>query len=354
MAIKVEEIASLVNGEIIGDKNKIIQNVAKIEEAGRDDLTFLYQDKYEKYITSTSAFAVLVKKDFTKSFPALTLIKVTDPYLAFIKVIEKYFLTDVEKPQLFNKKSDEVNFTFGKNFRCGENVSIGRNCIIGDNVTIYSNVSILNDVVIDDDTVIYPNVTIREGCKIGKRNIIHAGVVIGSDGFGYYKLPDKSYKKIPQIGIVVLEDDVEIGANTCIDRASIGETRIKKGTKIDNLVQVAHNVVIGEKCAISGQTGFAGSTKIGNNVIVAGQVGFADHIEVEDDVVILAQSGVSHPLKKGKVYFGSPAMEVREAFKLNALIKNLPELREKLFELSKKIRELENKIKDINQENLND
>jgi len=148
--------------------------------------------------------------------------------------------------------------------------------------------------------------------------------VIGSDGFGYYKKPDRSYKKIPQIGIVVLEDDVEIGANTCIDRATIGETRIKKGTKIDNLVQIAHNVVIGENCAISGQTGFAGSTKVGNNVIIAGQVGFADHIEVEDDVVVMAQSGVSHSLKRGKVYFGYPAMEVREAFKLNALIRNLP------------------------------
>lgn len=346
MQVTVEEIATLVDGEVIGDKSKIIKNVAKIEEAGEYDLTFLYQDKYEKFLSPASSFAILVKKDFTKNFPALTLIKVVDPYLAFIKVIEKYFLPEVELPPLFNRKSEEVNFSFGKNFRCGENVSIGRNCKIGDNVVIYSNVSILNDVEIGNDTIIYPNVTIRERCKIGNRNIIHSGAVIGSDGFGYYKKPDRTYKKIPQIGIVVLEDDVEIGANTCIDRATIGETRIKKGTKIDNLVQIAHNVVIGEHCAISGQTGFAGSTKVGNNVIIAGQVGFADHIEVEDDVVVMAQSGVSHSLKKGKVYFGYPAMEVREAFKLNALIRNLPELREKLLELNKKVDELEKRLKE--------
>lgn len=344
MEITVEEIASLVEGEVVGDRKKIIRNVAKIEEAGNDDLTFLYQEKYEKFLSPASSFAVLVRKDFSKSFPSLTLIKVNDPYLAFIKVIEKYFIPEIELPPFFTKSKDEVNFSFGKNFRCGENVSIGKNCKIGDDVIIYSNVTILNDVEIDDGTIIYPNVTIRERCKIGKRNILHAGVVIGSDGFGYYKQKDKSYKKIPQIGIVVLEDDVEIGANTCIDRASIGETRIKKGTKIDNLVQIAHNVVIGENCAISGQTGFAGSTKVGNNVIIAGQVGFADHIEVEDDVVVMAQSGVSHSLKRGKVYFGYPAMEVREAFKLNALIRNLPELREKIFELEKKLNELNQKL----------
>lgn len=346
MEIPIEEIASLVEGEIVGDGKKIIRNVAKIEEANNDDLTFLYQEKYEKFLSPASSFAILVKKDFSKNFPSLTLIKVTDPYLAFIKVIEKYFIPQVELPPLFNKRKDEVNFSFGKNFRCGENVSIGKNCVIGEDVTIYSNVSILNDVEIGDGTIIYPNVTIRERCKIGKRNILHSGVVIGSDGFGYYKQKDKTYKKIPQIGIVILEDDVEIGANTCIDRASIGETRIKKGTKVDNLVQIAHNVVIGENCAISGQTGFAGSTKVGNNVIIAGQVGFADHLEIEDDVVVMAQSGVSHNLKKGKVYFGYPAMEIREAFKLNALIRNLPELREKIFELNKRIDELEQKLKE--------
>ncbi len=346
MVITVEEIASLVDGQVVGDGKKVIKNIAKIEEAGHEDLTFLYQDKYEKFITPTSSFAVLVKKDFSKNYPSLTLIKVNDPYFAFITVIEKYFLPETELPPIFQKTKDEVSFSFGKNFRCGENVFIGKNCKIGDDVIIYPNVSILNDVEIGDGTIIYPNVTIRERCKVGKRNILHPGVVIGSDGFGYYKKQDKSYKKIPQVGIVVLEDDVEIGANTCIDRATIGETRIKKGTKIDNLVQIAHNVVIGENCAISGQTGFAGSTKIGNNVIIAGQVGFADHIVVEDDVVVMAQSGVSHSLKKGKVYFGYPAMEVKEAFKLNALIRNLPELREKIFEMNKKIDELESKLKE--------
>lgn len=344
MEISIREIAELVIGEVIGDENKKIRNVAKIEEAGDGDLTFLYQDKYERFITAESKFVVLVKNNFQKTYPSVTLIKVADPYLAFIQVIEKYFLPEVELPPLFDEINKKVNFTYGKNFRCGENVFIGKNCKIGDNVTIYSNVSILNDVEIGDDSIIYPNVTIRERCKIGKRNILHPGVVIGSDGFGYYKRSDKTYKKIPQIGIVVLEDDVEIGANTCIDRASIGETRIKRGSKIDNLVQIAHNVTIGENCAISGQTGFAGSTKVGDNVIIAGQVGFADHLTIEDDVVVMAQSGVSHNLKKGKVYFGYPAMEVREAFKLNALIRNLPELRDKIFQLSKKLEEIDRRL----------
>lgn len=342
MMIKVDEIAQLVGGEVIGDSSKVITGVAKIEEAGENDLTFIYQEKFEKFLTPASSFAVLVKKKFNRSFPRATLIKVDDPYLAFITVIEKYFLPEVELPPIYEKpKSDKpINFSFGKNFRCGENVFIGKNSKIGDNVIIFSNVTILNDVEIGDGTIIYPNVTIRERCKIGKRNIIHSGAVIGSDGFGYYKRQDKTYKKIPQIGMVVTEDDVEIGANCAIDRATLGETRIKQGTKIDNLVQVGHNVVIGEHCAISGQTGIAGSTKIGNYVVIAGQVGFADHIEIEDDVVVMAQSGVSHNLKKGKVYFGYPAMEVREAFKLNALIKNLPELRDKIYTLQRQIDEI--------------
>ncbi len=345
MPLTVSQIAKLVDGEVVGKTEKEIFNVAKIEDAGENDLTFLYQEKYEKFITPASSFAVLVKKDFNKEFPNLTLIKVNEPYLAFIEVINHFFTPEIELPPLFEIGTHtKIEFSFGKNFRCGKNVFIGKNCKIGDNVIIYPHVTILNDVEIGDDTIIYPRVTIREYCKIGKRNILHSGVVIGSDGFGYYKLENKSYKKIPQVGIVVLEDDVEIGANTCIDRATIGETRVKRGTKIDNLVQVAHNVVIGECCAISGQTGIAGSTKIGNRVIIAGQVGVADHLNIEDDVIVMAQSGVSHNLKAGKIYFGSPAMEMREAFKINALVKSLPELKEKISELQKKIAELESKL----------
>ncbi len=347
MRLTVKEIAAFVDGEIVGIEDKLIFNVAKIEEAKPDDLSFLYQDKFEKYLNENSSFTLLAKKDFTKSFPKLTLIKVNEPYLAFIQVVEKYFVPQVELPPIFDlKKNQAVNFSFGKNFRCGSNVFIGRDCKIGDNVTIFSNVTLLDNVEVGDDSIIYPNVVIRERCKIGKRNILHPGVVIGGDGFGYYKNPDKSYKKIPQIGIVVLEDDVEIGSNTAIDRASVGETRIKRGTKVDNLVQIAHNVALGENCAVSGQTGFAGSTKVGDRVIIAGQVGFADHIQIEDDVIVMAQSGVSNNLQKGKAYFGYPAIEAREAMKLNAIIKSLPDMRIQVMELQKKVDELTKKLDD--------
>lgn len=345
MPLSVKEIASFVDGEVIGDENKVILNVAKIEEAGSEDLTFLYHDKFEKYITYNSSFSVLVKKDFSKSYPNVTLIKVNDPYIAFIEVIEKYFLPKIELPPIYQPdEREKFNFTFGKNFRRGENVFIGNGCCLGDNITIFPNSVLLENVEVGDDTIIYSNVTIRERCKIGKRNIIHPGVVIGSDGFGYYKNPDKSYRKIPQIGIVVLEDDVEIGANTAIDRASVGETRIKRGTKIDNLVQIAHSVVIGEDCAISGQTGFAGSTKLGNRVVTGGQVGFGGHLVVEDDVSVGAQSGTAKDLKKGKMYFGTPAIEAKEAFKINALVHNLPEFRKQLIELQEKINQLSKKL----------
>ncbi|MBM4175114.1 MAG: UDP-3-O-(3-hydroxymyristoyl)glucosamine N-acyltransferase [Ignavibacteria bacterium] len=345
MHLTVKEIAAFVEGKIVGIEDKLISNVAKIEEAKSDDLSFLYQDKFEKYLNENSSFTLLVKKDFTKSFPNLTLIKVGDPYLAFIKIIEKYFVPQVELPPLFDlQKNQPVNFSCGKNFRCGSNVFIGKHCKIGNDVTIFSNVTILDNAEVGDDSIIYPNVTIRERCKIGKRNILHPGVVIGGDGFGYYKNPDKSYRKIPQIGIVVLEDDVEIGSNTAIDRATVGETRIKRGTKLDNLVQVGHNVVLGEDCAVSGQTGFAGSTKVGNRLIAGGQVGFADHLNIEDDVIAMAQSGIANDLKKGKAYFGSPAIEARESMKLNAIIKNLPALRIQVMELQKKVDELTKKL----------
>lgn len=347
MQLTVKEIAAFVDGEIVGNENKEISNVAKIEEAGADDLSFLYQDKFEKYIAADSSFALLVKKGFSKSFPKLTLIKVNDPYLSFITVIEKYFVPKIELPPLFEfDKAEEINFSYGKNFRCGKNVFIGKDCKIGDNVSIFSNVTLLDSVEIGDDSIIYPNVAIRERCKIGKRNILHPGVVVGGDGFGYYKNPDKTYRKIPQIGIVVLEDDVEIGSNTAIDRASVGETRVKRGTKVDNLVQIAHNVVLGENCAVSGQVGFAGSIKVGDRLIAGGQVGFADHIQIEDDVIVMAKSGVANDLKKGKAYFGSPAIDARDAMKLNALLKSLPALRTQVMELQKRVDELTKKLEE--------
>lgn len=345
--ISIKDIAELINAQIVGNPDLVIENVAKIDEAKEGDLSFIYQAKYEKFITDTKATAVIVSNKFNKAC-SVTLLKTEDPYWGFIKVIENYFIPYVELPDEYIPTGNE-NFSFGRNFRLGKNVHIGKDVTIGDSVTIFSNAVIMNNVTIGDNTIIYPNVTIREYCRIGKNNIIHSGAVIGSDGFGYYKNPDKSYHKIPQIGIVVLEDDVEIGSNTSIDRATVGETRIKRGTKIDNLVQIAHNCEIGEDCAISGQVGLSGTTKLGNRVVVAGQAGFAGHLTVGDDAIIMAQAGVDKDLKGGKLYVGAPAKERMEAFRNWAMINNLGTLFDEVKELKAKInlleRELNNNLK---------
>lgn len=340
--IKLTQIAELINAEIIGNADINLTNVSKIEDAKSGDLTFIYQPKYEKYASNSDASAMIVNKKFSRITKA-TQLKVDDAYWSFIKVVEKFFIPDNEYPDFYQPNLNET-FSFGDNLRVGRNVFIGRNVSLGNNIIIYSNVVILNDATIGDNSVIYPNVTIREGCKLGKNNIIHSGAVVGSDGFGYYKMPDKSFYKIPQIGIVVLEDDVEIGSNTSIDRATVGETIIKRGTKIDNLVQIAHNCKIGEDCAVSGQVGLSGTTKLGNRVVVAGQVGFAGHLSVGDDTIVMAQAGVNKDLIGGKLYVGAPAKERMEAFRTFAMINNLSSLFDEVKNLKEKITNLEKEI----------
>jgi UDP-3-O-[3-hydroxymyristoyl] glucosamine N-acyltransferase len=342
--ISIKEIAEEFNGKIYGDEKLLVTNVAKIEDAQKGDLTFLYLPIYEKFFPTTEASAIIVKAGFSRNREDITYIEVDTPEKVFREIIVKFFKTDIQLNGIDESAFIHETVKLGNNVSIGKNVVISANCKIGNNVKIFHNTVILENVELGDDVVIYQNISIREKCKIGNRVIIHAGTVIGADGFGYTQDENKVYHKIPQIGNVVIEDDVEIGANVTVDRAAIGSTLIKRGTKIDNLVQVAHNVIIGEDTVISAQAGISGSSKLGNRSILAGQVGIAGHIEIGEDVVLTAQSGVSKSILKPGYYFGYPAKEMKTAFKLEAHIRNLPEYSKKLEKLEKEIKQLKEQL----------
>lgn len=344
MVIKLEEAAEIVGGNISGNKNITINNFAKIEEARPGDLTFLYLDAYKKFFPSTKASAILVKPDFEKSRDDITYIVVENPNKAFFKLIKHYFKPDYKISGIDPSAFIHPTAVIGKDAAIGKNVVISEGCRIGDNVKIFHNTVLLHNVEIGDNTILYQNISIRENCIIGKNCIIHANTAIGSDGFGY-DIDEKGIAdKIPQIGNVIIEDDVEIGSNVSIDRASIGSTLIKKGVKIDNLVQIAHNVVVGENTIIAGQVGIAGSSKIGKNCFLLGQSGISGHLEITDNVIIHVQAGVPKSIKKPGNYFGSPAKEIKEAFKLEAHYRNLGNYAQKLQELEKIVKELQEEI----------
>ncbi|MGE5399765.1 MAG: UDP-3-O-(3-hydroxymyristoyl)glucosamine N-acyltransferase [Ignavibacteriales bacterium] len=349
MKIKLSEVADLVGGKIIGDENVLIENIAKIEEAKKNDLTFLYLPSYEKYFESTQASAILVRPDFIKSRTDISYIEVSSPNSAFLKIINSFFKPEFKLNSIDPSAQIAPGAVIGNNTAIGKNVVISEGCRIGDNVTIYHNSVLMENVEVGSNSLIFPNVTIRENCSLGQRVIIHSGTVIGSDGFGY--APDEKgvYSKIPQIGRVIIEDDVELGANVTVDRAALGATVIKQGVKIDNLVQIAHNVVIGENTVMSAQSGVSGSTKIGKNCILAGQVGVVGHVELADHVIVAAQSGVSKGISKPGTYFGSPAKEHRTALKLEAMIRNLPAYVDKIKQMEKQINELQEKINNMSQ-----
>lgn len=337
MNINIQEIASFIDGEIFGNDKIEIENVAKIEDAKPGDLTFLYLPPYEKYFLSTKASAIIVKPQFERSRKDITYIVVSSPEKAFFSIIRKYFTPKFHLSGVDNSAFIDNTATIGNNVSIGKNVVISEGCKIGDNTKIFHNTVILNDVTIGDNCIIFPNVSIREKCKIGNNVIIHSGTVIGSDGFGFNPDSNGVYQKIPQIGNVIIEDDVELGSNVSIDRAAIGSTIIKRGSKIDNLVQIAHNVIIGEDTVISAQAGISGSTKIGNHCILAGQAGLVGHIEIGDNVVITAQTGVSKSILKPGYYMGFPAMEMKTYQKLQAKVRLLPDY-------IKRIEELENEL----------
>jgi len=328
----LKEIIKITGGEILGNEDTIITNVAGITEAKKGDITFVSNPKYKQYIGSTNASAIIIKES-QKDKVKIPAIVSKNPYLSYAKII-MHIAKEIEKhPSGISK-----NCSISKSAKIGENVAISdfvavdENSKINDGTTIYPNCYIGRNSKIGKNCLIYSNVTIRENIIIGNNVIIHAGTVIGSDGFGYVQ-ENGLFKKIPQIGIVEIADDVEIGANVTIDRATTGKTFIGQGTKIDNLVQIAHNVHIGENSIIVSQAGISGSTKIGNGVTIAGQAGLVGHITVGDGAVIAAQSGVIGDVAPHETVSGYPARPHKHAMKIYALIQKLPELFEEIKKL---------------------
>jgi len=342
MQISVGELGKLLNGEIVGNAETIISKVAKIEEGELEALSFLSNPKYEQYLYITKSSAVIVNKDFIPTSPVSTvLIKVDDAYASFTFLLEKFGNTALNKIGIDQTASIATTVKTGKNVYIGALSCIEANVEIGQGSKIFPQVYLGENVKIGENCIIYAGVKIYNDCFIGNNCIIHSGTVIGSDGFGFAPLPDKSYKKIPQTGNVIIEKDVEIGSNCSIDRATMGSTIIRKGVKLDNLVQVAHNVEIGEHTVIAGQSGIAGSSKIGKYCIIAGQVGFAGHITVADGSVFGAQSGINSNIKASdQKWFGSPAFEYKDALKSAVYYKLLPTFEKRLKELEKEILEL--------------
>lgn len=346
MEYSAHQIASLINGEIIGDPQVKVSNLSKIEEGTPGTLSFLGNPKYEEYVYQTAASIVIVNKDFIpKNKVDATLIKVDDAYKAFAKLLETYNtktngLHGIEQPSHIAPTA-----SIGTNTAIAAFVYVSHRAKIGNNCKIYSNVSIGNDVVIGNDVIIHPGVKIYQKCVIGDRCIIHSNAVIGSDGFGFTKDETGAYKKIPQIGNVIIEEDVEIGANTTIDSATLGSTIIRKGAKLDNLIQIGHNVEIGEHTAIAALVGISGSTKIGKRCTIAGQVGMVGHIEIADDCIIGAQAGITRSFTTpGITILGAPAYEMNETKRIFVATRRLPDLIEKVKSMEAELKRLKSEI----------
>ncbi len=342
MKFKAIQIAEILGGKIIGDENVEVFQLSKIEEGKKGSLTFLSNPKYNQYIYSTEASITIVNEDFVEEKKLkTTLIKVPDAYKAFSTLLEFYNQAKLDKVGVDNQSFISEDSKVGKNLYLGAFSYIGKNSSIGDNVKIYPNVYIDENVKIGDNTILFSGSKILSDTIIGKNCIINSGAIIGADGFGFAPNEDGTFKKIPQIGIVIIEDNVDIGAATTIDRATLGSTIIRKGVKLDNQIQVAHNVDIGENTVIAAQTGIAGSTKIGRNCMIGGQVGIVGHISIGNNVRIQAQSGIAKSLKDNEVIQGSPGFNYSDWNKSYVYFKKLPILVTKINELEKKIKELE-------------
>jgi UDP-3-O-[3-hydroxymyristoyl] glucosamine N-acyltransferase len=341
MEFTVLEIASFLNGEIIGDKTLRINNVSKIEEGKPGTLSFLANAKYDHYIYDTKASVVLVNESFIpEKKVTATLIKVKDAYSAMSLLLDLYVQSIPQKRGIETPIFVAPSAKYGENVYLGAFCYLGENVILGDNVKIYPHVWIGDGSIIDDNTIMFSGVKIYPETRIGKNCIIHAGAVIGSDGFGFAPQEDGTYKKIHQIGNVIIEDDVEIGANTAIDCATMGSTILKKGVKLDNLVQVAHNVVIGENTVMAGQVGLAGSTTIGKNCVFGGQAGAAGHLKIGNNVTMGGKSGASNDVPDGKIMMGEWAMDASRYRRVYAVFRNLPELFKEVNSLKKEIKKL--------------
>lgn len=338
MKFTAEQIAGILEGEVVGNPKAEVSTLSKIEEGTDGSLTFLANPKYANFIYTTKATITIVNNTFIpENEITTTLIKVEDAYKSFSKLLEYYnqvklMKSGIEQPTVI---SDGV--VYGENLYLGGFSYIGKNVKIGNNVKIYPNSFIGDNVIIGNDCVLFAGVRIYSESEIGNNCTIHSGTVIGSDGFGFAPTENGTYNKVPQIGNVIIEDNVDIGACTTIDRATLGSTIIRKGVKLDNQIQIAHNVEIGENTVIAAQTGIAGSTKIGKNCMIGGQVGFAGHLVIGDNVRIQAQSGIAKNIKEGEILQGSPSFNYAEWNKSYVHFKNLPKIVSEVEELKKKI-----------------
>jgi UDP-3-O-[3-hydroxymyristoyl] glucosamine N-acyltransferase len=347
MEFTVSQIATMLGGEVKGDAGAKINMLAKIQDAKKGQIAFLSNPRYENFIYTTQASAVIVSKEFKpRKEIQSTLILVDNPYSSFTALLEEYHKavsfqkTGVEEPSFIG-----ANCTTGKNIYRGAFSYIGANVKIGDNVKIHPHVFIGDNVVIGNNVILHASVKLYADTRIGNNCVIHSGTIIGSDGFGFAPQPDGTYKSIPQMGNVILEDDVVIGANTVIDCATLfgDSTVIHQGVKLDNLIQIAHNVEIGKNTVIAAQTGISGSTKVGEHCVLAGQVGIAGHLVIANNTSVGAQAGISKSIKEeGLKLMGYPVFDVKEYFRSYAVFKRLPDLSERLRELEKKMNQTEN------------
>jgi UDP-3-O-[3-hydroxymyristoyl] glucosamine N-acyltransferase len=339
MKFTVKQIATLLGGKIAGNEMLAITGLAKIEEGKSGDISFLSNLKYEPHLYTTQVSAVIVDRSFEPKKPVSpTLIFVENSYSAFTQLLEEY-----HKQLIFSRVGVEQPCYIGDSCQTGEQIYrgafsyIGRNCQIGENVKIFPHAYIGNNVCIGDNTIIHPGARVLDNCIIGRYCVVHPNAVIGSEGFGFAPQPDGTYKTIPQLGNVILEDNVNVGSGTTIDCATLGSTIIRKGAKLDNLIQIGHNVEIGLNTVIAAQTGISGSTKLGDNCVIAGQVGFAGHLSIANGTKVGAQSGVGKNIyKEGTAINSSPAFGLKESMRSLAVFRRLPELDQRLTKLEKK------------------
>jgi UDP-3-O-[3-hydroxymyristoyl] glucosamine N-acyltransferase len=342
MRVTVREVAQLLGGTVIGDEQQALTGISSLTEANPGDISFLANPKYESYLGETKATAVLVASPHKAA--NIIQIVVSNPDFAFARVVATFGPKAVPPPVGIHPTA-----VIGERVKVGANPAIGPyaviadGVVIGDNAVIYPHVYLGHECAIGNDCTLYPQVSVRERCQVGNRVILHSGVVIGSDGFGYASV-EGVHHKIPQVGIVVVEDDVEIGANSCLDRARFGKTRIGKGTKIDNLVQIAHNVETGHHCIIVAQVGVAGSTKLGNYVTLAGQAGISGHLTIGDHAIVTGKAGVSKSIPPRLVVRGSPAQEIKSAQSQEVAVRRLPATQATVKELLLRVTELERRL----------
>ncbi|MCX6196717.1 MAG: UDP-3-O-(3-hydroxymyristoyl)glucosamine N-acyltransferase [Flavobacteriia bacterium] len=344
MEFSASQIAAIVNGEIIGSSSVIVTDLAKIEEGQEGTLSFLSNPKYEEFIYTTKSSICIVNKDFipVKPLPlSLTLIKVENSYTCFAQLLELYDNLNKKEAKIEQPSFIDNSAVIGSDLYLGAFAYIGKNVEIGNNVVIYPNVYLGDNVKIGSNTILHPGVSIYFGCKIGENCIIHAGTVVGSDGFGFAPNSEGVFQKIPQIGNVIIENNVEIGSNCAIDRATMGSTFIREGVKIDNLCQIAHNVEIGENSALAALVAVAGSAKIGKRVMIGGQAAINGHLSIADDTKIVGQSGVVKTVKEAVTLMGTPAILLNDFKKSSVGFRKLPFILSKLEEIEKKIKDLE-------------